>query len=213
MPLSRVLSLLAPPLCVSCGAAARVHEPLCRSCRLELRWLGAEQPPGSGVPVWAALGYEGPARALVRALKFRGAVRLVDAMAAQMAANAPPALLAERTLVPVPLHPARRRKRGFNQAEELAHAIARRTGLQVIDCLARSRGGAHATQVGMGRAERLSGLGGSIRMRDATPVPLRVLLVDDVITTGATLAACARALTDAGVAEIAALAYARTPGR
>jgi ComF family protein len=138
---------------------------------------------------------------------------LVDAMAAQMAANAPPELVCERSLVPVPLHPARRRRRGYNQAEELARALARRLGLQVIDCLVRSGGSALATQVGLGREERLSGLGGSVRMRDGAPVPLRALLVDDVVTTGATLAECARALTAAGVADVAAIAYARTPGR
>jgi ComF family protein len=213
MPIARLLSLVAPPLCIACGAAARVQDPLCRGCRGELRWLGDEQAEGAGVPAWAAVGYEGPARAMVRALKFRGAVRLVEAMAAQMAANAPPGLLAERTLVPVPLHPARRRRRGFNQAEELARAVGRRCGLQVIDCLVRSGGSAGATQVGMGREERLSGLDGSVHMRDGAPVPLRALLVDDVVTTGATLAACARALADAGVGDVGAIAYARTPGR
>jgi ComF family protein len=213
MPLTRLLSLVAPPLCIACGASARVQDPLCRACRDELRWLGEEQAAGAGVPAWAAVGYEGPARAMVRALKFRGALRLVDAMAAQMAANAPPELVSERSLVPVPLHPARRRRRGYNQAEELARALARRLGLQVIDCLVRSGGSALATQVGLGREERLSGLGGSVRMRDGAPVPLRALLVDDVVTTGATLAECARALTAAGVADVAAIAYARTPGR
>jgi ComF family protein len=213
MLLTRLLSLVAPPLCIACGAAARVQDPLCRSCRGELRWLGEDQAVGTGVAAWAAVGYEGPARAMVRALKFRGALRLVDSMAAQMAANAPPDLVAERSLVPVPLHPARRRRRGFNQAEELARALARRLGLQVVDCLARSGAGALATQVGLGREERLSGLEGSVRMRDGAPVPLRALLVDDVVTTGATLAECARALTDAGVADVAAIAYARTLGR
>jgi ComF family protein len=213
MPLARLLSLVAPPLCVACGAAARVHEPLCRGCRAELRWLGWDQAAGVGVPTWAAVGYEGPARALVRALKFRGAVRLVEAMAAQMAANAPPDLLADRTLVPVPLGAARRRRRGFNQAEALARALARRTGLEVIDCLVRAGTGARASQVGLGRDERLGALDGSIRMRPGSPVPLRALLVDDVVTTGATLCACADALADAGVAEIGAIAYARTSGR
>lgn len=213
MPLTRLLSLVAPPLCACCGAAARMHEPLCRECRGALSWLPAEQPAVAGVPVWAPVAYEGPARALVRTLKFRGAVRLVDAMAAQMAANAPPGLLEGRSLVPVPLHRARRRRRGFNQAEELAHALARRCGLRVADCLERTAGGSHATQVGLGREERLASLDGSIRLRARAPVPLRALLVDDVVTTGSTLAACAAALTRAGVREVRAAAYARTPGR
>jgi ComF family protein len=149
----------------------------------------------------------------VRALKFRGAVALVDAMAAQMAANAPPGLLEGRSLVPVPLHPARRRRRGFNQAEQLARALARRAGLLVADCLERTGGGARTSQVGRGRQERLGALQGSVRMRAGAPVPLRVLLVDDVVTTGSTLAACAAALSSAGVREVGAVVYARTPGR
>src|SRR5262249_53430943 len=174
MPLARLLSLVAPPLCLSCGAAAAIHQPLCRDCLGDLRWLSFEQPPGAGVPVWAAVGYEGPARALVRALKFRAAVGVVDAMAAQMAANAPPGLLEGRTLVPVPLHRARRRRRGFNQAEELAIALARRCGLLVANCLERPSGGARSSQVGRGREERLGALAGSVRMRADAAVPLRV---------------------------------------
>ena len=212
MPLARLLSLLAPPLCVCCGCAASLHQPLCRACLDDLRWLSFEQPPGAGVPVWAAVSYEGPARALVRALKFRGAVGLVDAMAAQMAANAPPGLLEGRSLVPVPLHPARRRRRGFNQAEQLAVRLARRAGLALSDCLERSAGGARSSQVGRGREERLRAVEG-IRMRAGAAVPLRVLLVDDVVTTGSTLAACAAALERAGVHEVGAVVYARTPGR
>ncbi len=213
MSLARLLSLVAPPLCLSCGAAAPLHQPLCRECLGDLRWMAFEQPAGSGVPVWAAVSYEGPARALVRALKFRGAVSLVDAMAAQMAANAPPGLLEGRSLVPVPLHAARRRRRGFNQAEELARALARRSGLLTADCLERTSGGARASQVGRGREERLDALEGSIRLRAGAPVPLRALLVDDVVTTGSTLAACAAALAGAGVCEVGAIVYARTPGR
>ena len=212
MPLARLLSLVAPPLCVCCGSAASLHQPLCRACLDDLRWLSFEQPPGAGVPVWAAVSYEGPARALVRALKFRGAVGLVDAMAAQMAANAPPGLLEGRSLVPVPLHPARRRRRGFNQAEQLAVRLARRAGLALSDCLERSAGGARSSQVGRGREERLRAVEG-IRMRAGAAVPLRVLLVDDVVTTGSTLAACAAALERAGVREVGAVVYARTPGR
>lgn len=213
MPLARLLALIAPPLCVACGSACRAHDPLCGSCRRLLRWLEPDQAPGAGVETWAAVSYEGPARALVRALKFGGAVPLVGAMAAQMAANAPPGLLVGVTLVPVPLHRARRRRRGFNQAEELARALAARTGLPVSDCLERPERRARASQVGRGRDDRLSALVGSVRMRAAAAVPLRALLVDDVVTTGATLAACETALAAEGVSEVRAIAYARTPGR
>src|SRR5947199_10762210 len=134
-------------------------------------------------------------------------------MAAQMAANAPPGLLDGCALVPVPLHPSRRRRRGFNQAAQIATALSRRCGLLVADCLERTGGGGRMSQVGRGREERLDALDGLIRVRPGAPVPMRALLVDDVVTTGSTLVACAGALAQAGVREIGAVVYARTPGR
>jgi ComF family protein len=212
----RVVDLLmavAPPLCVACGGWAGQAEPVCGACRRRLRWLGTDPVAiAPGVDAWAPLAYAGPARSVVTALKFRGAVRTADAMAAQICANAPPGRLDGGVLVPAPLHPARRRRRGFNQAERLAAAIARRTGMPVDDCL--TRAGPRATQMGRNRAERLQGITGTIALHtNARPPPSRVLLVDDVMTTGATLAACAQALRKAGATEVAALAYARTPGR
>lgn len=191
------------------------------ACRHLLRRLPARPVQLAGVPAWAPVGYEGPARELVRALKFRGAVALVDAMAAQIAANAPSGLIGARTgpdparpvLVPVPLHPRRMRARGFNQARLLAEALARRTGLATADCLERL--GAEGTQVGRGRHERRAGPAGRVLMRSgqATEAPAHALLVDDVVTTGGTLAACAAALRSAGTGEVGALAFARTLGR
>jgi ComF family protein len=217
----RLMHALAPPICAGCGAHAGAAEPLCGHCRQELRWLGPEPAIAAGVPVWAPLAYEGPAQGVVRALKFRGARRAAPAMAAQVAANAPPGWLADGRLVPVPLHPARARSRGYNQAERLAAALAVRTGLELADCL--ERAGPRGTQVGRDRGERLAGIAGSVRVAGgrlahsphAPPPapPERAILVDDVVTTGATLAACARALLDRGTAEVIAVAYARTPGR
>jgi ComF family protein len=209
MRVTDLLIALAPPLCVACGGWARAAEPVCGACRAQLRWLGPEMVDvAPGVAAWAPLAYAGPARAAVTALKFRGAARTADAMAAQVCANAPPGWLAADALVPAPLHPARLRKRGFNQAERLARAIARRTGVPVSDCL--TRAGPRATQMGRTRSERLRGIQGSIT---AAPAPRRVILVDDVMTTGATLAACAEPLRAAGATELRAIAYARTPGR
>jgi ComF family protein len=209
MPLARLLSVLAPPLCWGCGAPAARDGPLCAGCRSALRWLEPETILVSGVSYWAPVAYEGPARDLVRALKFRGAAGIADQLAAAMLARAPPELVDNRTLVPVPLHAARLRRRGFNQAELLAAAIAARSGLPRARALRRH--GGHSQQVGRGRADRLTAVRGS--MRAQPPVPDRVLLVDDVITTGATLAACAEALRDAGAADVATIAYARTLGR
>jgi predicted amidophosphoribosyltransferase len=225
-------------LCWGCGGPSRRREPLCAACRRLLRRLPAKPVELAGVRAWAPVGYEGPARELVRALKFRGAVALADAMAAQIAANAPPGLLGDAppdspppeggtppgagsrppprdapVLVPVPLHPRRQRARGFNQARALAEALARRTGLAIADCLERL--GAGATQVGRGRHDRRAGPAGLVRARGEgeAGAPSRALLVDDVVTTGGTLAACAAALRSVGTHEIAALAFARTLGR
>jgi ComF family protein len=217
--------MLVPPLCWGCGGVARRREPLCCGCRRLLRRLAPDPVLLCGVPVWAPVAYSGPAREVVRALKFRGATAIADEMAAQIAANAPEELLgganAERgpaaaarmpagaALVPVPLHPRRLRRRGYNQAALVADALGRRAGLEVADCLART--GSAATQVGRDRRERRAGPAGNVEARG--PVPQRVLLVDDVATTGATLASCAVALRAAGSIEIAALVFARTIGR
>jgi ComF family protein len=171
----------------------------------------AEPVRVAGVAVFAPLAYEGPARELVRALKYRGARSLAGTMASQIAANAPTDLHEEDALVPVPLHRTRERRRGFNQAALLAAALADRTGLPVVDCL--ERRGRGAAQVGRGRAQRLAEPRGGVRTRAGVLVPARALLVDDVVTTGATLAACARALQVAGCGEVRAVAYARTLAR
>jgi ComF family protein len=201
-------SMLVPPLCWACGGVARRREPLCGGCRRLVRRLGPDPVVLSGVRVWAPMAYAGPARDLVGALKFRGATGVADAMAAQIAANAP-AVMLDGGLVPVPLHPRRLRRRGYNQAAMIAGALSRRTRLEVTDCLRRT--GSAATQVGRDRRERRLGPAGNIELRAAAPV--RALLVDDVATTGATLAACAAALRVAGSIEVAALVFARTIGR
>lgn len=210
--LGHLLSLASPPMCWSCAAPARPGDPLCRHCRSGLHRLGAEPVTLAGVEVWAPLAYDGPARALVQGLKYRGAVALAGPMAAQIAANAPAGLLAPGdTLVAVPAHPSRLRRRGYNQAERLASELAVRTGLAACECLARI--GPATRQVGRDRGERLAAASGQICLRAGAPVPGRVVLVDDVATTGATLAACAGVLRAAGALRVAAVTFARTPGR
>ncbi len=210
------LASVAPPGCFACGASAGGALPLCPVCRDGLGWLSAETVrldagDGLSVEAWAPLAYRGGAKALARALKFRGAVALADGMAAQIVASVPGQLVEGGSLVPVPLHPARRRRRGFNQAQVLARAIAARAGLEVADCLI--RGGARGTQMGRDRDERLAALAGAMSVRSGARAPARAVLVDDVLTTGATFLACAATLRVAGADHVRALAYARTPGR
>jgi ComF family protein len=216
--------LLAPPFCWSCSGPARRGDALCGGCRASLHRLAPEPVWLSGVRVWAPVAYAGAARDLVGALKFREAIGVADEMAAQIVANAPEGWLAAEAatpgalprglaLVPVPLHPRRLRSRGYNQAAAIAAALGERTQLPLADCLLRK--GPAVTQVGRHREERRAGPAGSIEVRAERSAGglARVLLVDDVVTTGATLAACQAALREAGAREFGAVVFARTLGR
>lgn len=227
MLLDQLVALLAPPRCAACRAPGRrAGDVLCGVCRRALPWL--EQPccercalplphlaacPASGAPfdaAWSAVAYEGVARDAMHALKFSAARPLAEVMAAQIAANAPAALLAEAVagvaIVAVPAHPARRRARGFDPAELLARALARRTGLALAQPL--HRNAAASRQLGADRETRR--VAARLGFVARGPAPRTAILVDDVHTTGATLAACAHALKQAGSLRVVALTWART---
>ncbi|HSJ18524.1 MAG TPA: hypothetical protein VK920_10560 [Solirubrobacterales bacterium] len=151
---------------------------------------------------WAATRYEGISRELVGALKFRARLQLARRAAEAIATAAPRDLLAGAT-VPVPPAPWRRRVRGHDPAEEIALALAALTELPFRPVLARSTG---PRQVGRRRADRLAD---PPAVHAVGAAPPRAVLVDDVVTTGATLAACARALRAAGAARVVAVAFTR----
>jgi predicted amidophosphoribosyltransferase len=151
------------------------------------------------------MAYEGSARALVQALKFRAALPVAGTMAAQLAATLP-AELRRGVVVPVPAQAARRRARGFDPALALAGALAARLELPLAPALARHDRATRQTRAGR-LARRTPG---RIDVRVVAAPAAPVLLVDDVHTTGATLDACARALVGAGACDVTAVTYART---
>ena len=110
-------------------------------------------------------------------------------------------------LVPVPVHEARLRQRGYNQASLLARALGARAGLPVLEVLERRR--ATARQHGLGKAARLHNLRGAFALRTGAAVPSGLILVDDILTTSATLEACAGVLRSAGAASVFGFAIAR----
>ncbi|MEI7631635.1 MAG: hypothetical protein WCJ73_10945, partial [Actinomycetes bacterium] len=127
-------------------------------------------------------------------------------MAAQIAAGMEPQMSSGATLVAVPLHPKRRRQRGFDQAQRLTEALGVLTGMPVSRCLRRS--GVASRQLGAGRSERTTA--GRILLKTVGRVPEVVVLVDDVHTTGATFDACAQTLRTAGAQRVFCIVYART---
>jgi predicted amidophosphoribosyltransferase len=202
--LAELLGLVVPPRCAVCGRECGLREQLCEGCESGLRGLA---PCSTVVPgldtTWSAAPYEGIARDLVVALKFGGRLPLARRAAAVIAERAPPGLL-EGVIVPVPPAPARRRWRGFDAAETIAAALSVEMGLPLGLCLRRSQG---RRQVGRPRSERLAA---PPQVRLAGPQPAAVVLVDDVVTTGATIGACARALRSGGSQRVVALTFARS---
>ena len=203
--LASIVALAAPPLCAACGVTREPEAVLCGRCAADLAAAPRviePGPPGVDLAV-AASPFDGVAREVVHGLKYTRRLALAGAAAGAMRGALPSHERAD-ALVPVPAGPWRWRWRGFDPAEEIAWELAERSGLPVADCLRRAHG---RRQVGRRRSDRLAN---PPTVWARAECPKRVLLVDDVWTTGATLSACARALRNGGSRRVVALTLART---
>jgi len=226
--LARLSELLYPPLCLLCGARSGRQLDLCLPCQQDLPWntsacsrcalplpttaagqiCGAcqRQPPPFDHAT-AAFVYEFPLDRLIVGLKFQRRLhhaRMLGELLAQAIQMRAPTL--PEALVPVPLHPQRLQGRGYNQALEIARPLGRALGIPVVNDLCR-RTRATAEQSQLSAAERRRNLRGAFSVHG--PCPSHVAIVDDVHTTGSTLAEIALMLRQAGAQHVEAWSCAR----
>ncbi len=226
-----LLNLLLPPQCAICDAQVSDPGQLCAGCFRQLHFIAAPACRRCGLPIsaqrhqfcatcaatpppWrqasAPFLYDDAAKRLILPFKH-GREDIAPTLALHMHRAGAALMAAADVMVPVPLHRWRLLRRRYNQAALLAHALARRTRLPVLpDALERTR---PTTSLGGLRAgERAALLRGAIRVRPsraATIAGRRILLIDDVLTSGATASACTHALLDAGAANVDVLVASR----
>jgi ComF family protein len=186
------MAVVGPPLCLRCGRPAQEEVRRCRDC-----------PPGTIEIARAPLLYEGPVRSALHRLKFSGWRAVAEALASAMAVVSE---FEADAVTWVPLSPARRARRGFDQARALAVTVAARLELPAVPLLTRTAD--TPPQARRSAAERRRAMRGAFRPSGRSPPP-NVLLVDDVLTTGATAAECAAVLRSAGAARVGLLTAAR----
>ena len=229
------LDLVYPPTCLACRTATAETEALCARCWGDMRFierpfcerLGTpfEQDLGAGLlspqaiadpPVFAraravARFEDGPARRLVHRLKYSDRGELARPLGRWMARAGADILDGADALAPVPLHPLRLWTRRFNQAAALAAAVGRETGI-ACDPFLIARVKATRSQVGLSRVQRADNVQGAFRAPSGVEARLkdrRIVLVDDVLTSGSTANAAARALLRGGAAQVDVLVFAR----
>jgi ComF family protein len=230
--------LLFPPLCAGCRRIVTEPGTLCGECWPQVRFLERPWCEVMGTPfshdmgegflsaeaianpppferARAAVSYSGVARRMVQGLKYSDRTDLAPWMARWMARAGTELLADADVIVPVPLHRRRFLRRRFNQSAELARVLARRSG-RPFEPTALARVKVTRQQVGLGLSERQENVRGAFRVPPEAEIKVRgrrALVVDDVYTTGATVAAAARALKRGGAAEVDVLTFARVlPG-
>jgi ComF family protein len=227
------LDIALPTLCVACREPVD-GEGVCSDCWAKLSFIAPPFCPRLGIPfvydpgpdmlsmeaisnppayarARAAVRYDDVARTLVHGLKYQDRTDLVPAMGRWMARAGRDLLDGADALVPVPLHWRRAWHRRYNQSGALARVIERQSGVRVVsEALCRTR--STAQQIGLSRPQRASNVQGAFKVapdRQALIAGRRVVLIDDVLTSGATVDACARALLRAKAASVDVLVFAR----
>jgi ComF family protein len=227
------LDIALPTLCISCREP--VHgEGLCAACWSKLSFIAPPYCPRLGIPfvydpgpgllsmeaiadppaytrARAAVRFDEVARTLVHALKYQDRTDLAPAMGRWMARAGRELLSEADILVPVPLHWRRGWSRRYNQSGALARVIERQSGVRLRGALL-GRVRATEQQVGLSRSQRASNVQGAFKVADDAQSEVqgrRVILIDDVLTSGATVDACARALLRAKAAQVDVLVFAR----
>jgi ComF family protein len=231
LPVRVVIDAVLPPRCPGCGGIVDGDDRFCVACFAALQFLGPPHCACCGLPLphdgdaaaqcgaclaepppfataRAPLAYGGPARKVVLALKHGRRLHLARLMARAMLRVAGP-LPADAVIVPVPAHRWRLWQRGFNQAAEIARQIARQSGQPLlVDALTRTK--PTTSTRGLTRKQRAANVIGAFKVAPKADVQGRtVVLVDDVMTTGATVSACAKQLRRAGARQVAVLTYTR----
>lgn len=201
-------------LCAACAAELPGNTSCCARCALPLPSPAAlcgvcQRKPPPWDAAWAPFRYGWPLDRLEARYKF-GRDLAAGRTLARLWQRMPPVVTRPALILPVPLHRARLRQRGYNQALELARPLGRALDIPVRhDLLLRAR--ATAAQTELDAAARRRNVRGAFVLREGATLPPHVALLDDVMTTGATLAECARVLRRAGVRQVQVWALARAP--